>query len=101
VSQIAVQTAHAAGESPPEPPPSGTRVVVLAADDEAHLLKGQRSLERRGIAHTLIREPDTPWNNTATAIGVVPVMDRRPVRRALSSFQLLKSSTYEGGGASS
>lgn len=90
LGNLAAQLMHAAGESVTEPLPPNTHAVVLAAHDEEHLLRAHRRLRKRGIPHKLIREPDAPFNGAATAIGVCPVRDRRPVRRALDKYRLLK-----------
>ena len=83
------QTIHAAGETANPLPPSGTHAVCLAARDEQDLLQVAQRLERRSIAHKIIREPDSPWNNQAMAIGVYPVHDRKQIKRALSRLQLV------------
>ncbi len=86
---LAAQVVHAAGESSPGDLDTGTSAVVLAAPDEACLLAIERRLGQAGIAHVAIREPDAPWSGALTAIGVVPVQDRVPARRVLSSLPLL------------
>lgn len=87
---LAAQVIHAAGESHLTAVPSGTHAVALAARDEAHLLEVARALERRGLAFTLIREPDPPWRGAAMAIGVAPTRDRAALRRALGRLSLLE-----------
>jgi hypothetical protein len=69
--------------------PRGTHAVVLAVPDERALLAVAARLERRGIPHVLIREPDAPWHGAAMAIGLAPVPDRREVRRVLGGLPLL------------
>lgn len=69
--------------------PEGTFAVVLAADDEQHLLKIESALRDRGIAHKAIREPDAPYNNSLMAIGVVPIADRKMVKPVLGKLRLL------------
>lgn len=90
LGNLVAQLTHAAGESSPGNLPPNTRAVVLAAENEAKLLRAHQRLEKRGIPHIVIREPDAPFCGAATAIGVYPVRDRRPVRRALERFKLLK-----------
>ncbi len=47
---------HAAGESPREPVPSGTRAIVLAAKDEGHLRVLCGAFRASGVPHTAIEE---------------------------------------------
>jgi len=63
--------------------------VVLAAADEARLEWAASQLDRANIPHVVIREPDPPYCGAATAIGVLPVEDRRRVRRALRGLEPL------------
>lgn len=89
---LAAQLAHAAGESAilfGRALPEGTRAVILAAADEAALLRVAARLRDRSIRHVLIHEPDAPFLGAATAIGLAPVSERREVRRALSNLPLL------------
>ncbi len=83
------QAVHAAGESSPGNLPHSTNAVVLAVPDETTLREYHARLERAGVAHVLVCEPDAPWNGQATAIGLAPVADRRPLRAVLSSLPLL------------
>ena len=87
---LAAQLIHAAGESSPGGLASGTRAVALAVEDEAELLALERQLCTLGLAHVAIREPDPPWDGALMAIGMVPVADRQPLRRALGRVSLLK-----------
>jgi len=81
---------HAAGESTAGfSIPSGTHAVCLAVDNEQHLLKIAERLSRRRVPHHIIYEPDAPWNGQAMAIGLPPVADRKPIKRALSRLSLL------------
>jgi hypothetical protein len=86
---LAAQLIHAAGESS-ERVVSGTHAVALAAKDEAHLSRIEAKLQRRGIAHTAIREPDAPYNGALMAIGIEPVADRRLVRPVTKGLRLLR-----------
>lgn len=89
IGNLAAQIVHAAGESSPGNLPENTRAVVLAAESERHLLRAHQRLTARSIPHVVIREPDKPFNGEATAIGVFPVTERKPVQRALDKFRLL------------
>ncbi|HTQ43920.1 MAG TPA: hypothetical protein VMI75_14260 [Polyangiaceae bacterium] len=80
---------HAAGESSPGDLPKDTHAVVLAVAGEDALAAVERSLERAGVAHVAIREPDAPWNGALMAIGVEPGR-KEALRRWLSSLPLLK-----------
>ena len=86
---LAAQVTHAAGESSSGALPNGTRAVVLAARDEAHLHELHHTLLGAGIPHKLICEPDPPWNGQAMAIGITPC-PRDAVRKLLSSLPLLR-----------
>lgn len=63
--------------------------MALAVPDEPGLLRVAARLTARGLAHVLVREPDPPWRGAAMAIGLVPVPDRRAVRRVLGGLPLL------------
>lgn len=84
------QAVHAAGESADPLPLSGTHAVVLGVPDERSLLRVAEKLDRRGIPHKLICEPDFPWLGQAMAIGLAPVGDRRRVSRVLGRLNLLE-----------
>lgn len=86
----AASLVHAAGESSPGGLSEGTYAVVLAVPDEAALYSLACKLERAGVGHRLIVEPDAPWSGALMAIGLVPVVDRKEVRRWLSSLPLLR-----------
>ncbi len=81
---------HAAGESSPGRLPAGTRAVVLAARDEAHLAELARALRRLAIDHHAIREPDAPHFYALMAIGIVPVADRGRVHPVTGQLPLLR-----------
>lgn len=89
LGDLAAQLVHAAGETSPGNLPDDTHAVVLAVDHEQDLVDLATRLERAGIAHKLIREPDAPFNGAATALGVAPG-PRRPLRRLLSRLPLLR-----------
>jgi hypothetical protein len=63
--------------------------VVLAAADEAQLERVASQLDQAEIPHVVIHEPDAPYCGAATAIGVLPVEDRRSTQRALRGLELL------------
>jgi peptidyl-tRNA hydrolase len=91
------QVVHAAGESALEPVPEGTHAVVLQVADEAHLLHVAEQLHWASIPHKLIIEPDLPLledrpleDGQGTAIGLVPLRDRRRVASVLGRLPLLK-----------
>lgn len=81
------QSVHAAGESGPAT--SGTHAVVLAAPSEASLLALHERLSYFQIPHVLIREPDAPYFNAATALGIPP-QARGPLRRYLKELRLCR-----------
>jgi len=104
LGDLAAQLVHAAGESASLYRPSvegsdklaensglpdDTHAVVLAVEGEDELVALSARLERAGVPHKLIREPDAPFNGAATALGIVPCL-RRPLRRFLSRYPLLK-----------
>lgn len=63
--------------------------VVLGVPDEAKLLEIEARLELANILHVTVREPDAPYNGSATAIGLLLVQDRRKVRRILGRLKPL------------
>lgn len=56
---------------------------------EAALGLIDRQLQKLGIPHVAIREPDAPYNGALTAIGLVPLLDRSVVKPLLSRLPLL------------
>lgn len=64
--------------------------MALAAADEAELLALERDLVVADVPHVAIREPDPPFHNAMTAIGIRPVADRKQVRRILGGLPLLR-----------
>lgn len=85
----AAHLVHAAGESSPGGLPKDMHAVVLTVPDEGALLALASRLERAGVAHVVIDEPDAPYNGQRTAIGVVPAR-KEVLRRHLSSLPLLR-----------
>lgn len=85
----AAQIIHAAGESSPGALPSGTYAVALMTPDEASLCALAERLERAGVAHTRIHEPDAPYDGALMAIGVQPGR-KEVLRRSLSSLPRLR-----------
>lgn len=87
---LAAQVVHAAGESSPGRLPPGTRAVVLAARDEAHLAQLEHLLRQMAIPHHPIREPDPPHFHALMAIGIVPLVDRGRVHPVTGQLPLLR-----------
>lgn len=85
----AAQIIHAAGKSSPGNLPDGTFAIALAAKDEHDLCALAARLKLAGIERHLIIEVDPPYTNQAMAIGIPP-MDRRLLKKLLSSYPLLK-----------
>lgn len=85
--QIA-QTIHAAGESSPGKLPPNTHAVALHSSDESELLDLEQLLSYEGISFVAIREPDQ--NNELMAIGIVPQIRTKHLRKLLSRFSLVK-----------
>lgn len=86
---MAAQITHAAGESIVSELPPGTNAVVLAAKDETELILVAKKLQISGIKHAVIREIDPPYDGQITAIGIVPLLDRKPLKPILSTLPLL------------
>jgi len=85
---MCAQVVHASGETSPGNLSSGTFAVVLAAEDEQHLLRLANELRDALLPYKLIREPDR--GNEATAIGLWPTRDRKAVSRVLGRLPLLR-----------
>ena len=85
---MAAQLVHASGESSPGNLPVGTYAVVLQVPSEDSLLAVADDLTQVGLDHIVVVEPDR--NNEATAIGVVPIADRKRLKKVLSRLPLLK-----------
>ncbi len=62
---------------------------MLSVPDEPTLRLYQERLALAGIAHVAVHEPDAPWLGALTAVGLVPLADRRAVKPLLSSLPLL------------
>lgn len=89
---IAVQAIHAATEclgKEDVPVPSDTRLCVLVAKNSSELEDLATNLSFSAIPFTLIREPDAPYNNSATAVGVAPGEQER-LKPFFTSFKLLR-----------
>lgn len=84
----AAQIVHAAGESSPGNLPEGTNAVVLTVNNEAVLARLADAMTGAGVKLVRVREPDR--NNELMAIGLLPVTDRREVRRHTSMLPLLR-----------
>lgn len=87
---LAAMVIHAAGESSPGQLPPGTHAVALAARDEPHLSFIEDKLRFFNIPHHAIREPDPPWNGEIMAIGIPPIADRQPIKKAVGGLPLLR-----------
>lgn len=87
---LAVQAAHAAGESVRGgPAPGNTHVCALVAETSADLEALAGRLAAAGIHYVLIREPDEPYNGAAVALGIEP-MERERVRPLVADFKVLR-----------
>ncbi len=86
---LAAQVTHASGESSPGNLPKATNAVVLSVATEADLMDLAARLSAAGVPHVLIEEPDAPWNGQATAIGLVPTVDKAALRAILGKLPLL------------
>jgi peptidyl-tRNA hydrolase len=64
-------------------------IAIYTLDDEAHLLKIEQELKRKGIAHTAIREQGNALRGELTAIGIEP-KKRSELYRHFSSLPLLR-----------
>lgn len=84
--QALAQATHAAGESGPAT--AGTHAVVLAAEDETHLLALSQALRSAQIQHHQIFEPDPPWSGQMLALGIRPGPRTRALRRIVGSMPL-------------
>lgn len=84
----AAQAAHAAAESIQTlPVPADTFVCVLRADTSEEIEKLSTVLRDADIFHTVIREPDEPYNGAAVALGVEPT-ERERVRSFLAHLKV-------------
>lgn len=88
--QQLAQTIHAAGESSPGNLPATTHAVALHAESEQDLLDLEARLLQDGVAHVAIREPDPPYNNQLMAIGIVPQVRSKTLRKATCRFPLVR-----------
>jgi hypothetical protein len=76
---------HAAGESSSGNIHPHTHAVVLAAANEQELLQASALLS--DIPHSLVREPEVPWNGQAMALGCY-VISRKKIRKLLRKYPL-------------
>jgi peptidyl-tRNA hydrolase len=88
VGQASAQIIHATNESCEGPLPEGSFAICLAARDEEHLLEIADRLWAAEIPHRVIYEPDAPFNDEATAIGIWPTRDRERIRAVTSDLPL-------------
>jgi hypothetical protein len=71
---LAAQVVHAAGESAVlRAPPEGTHAVVLAAMDEAELLRVRDDLLGASVPHVAVVEDEAPFTGALMALGVAPL----------------------------
>lgn len=91
IGNVLSQVTHAANESVEFPLPKGSYAIVLEAKNERHLKKIEENLIKHGISHRAIREPD--MDNSLTAIGLAPVVDRASVRFITKKLRLFSKTT--------
>lgn len=72
----------------------GMTVVVLGVKGLARLRKVEYRLKAKGVAHTVIREPDQPWNDQMMAIGVWPHEDEPEWRELFAEYEIYH--TFQG-----
>ena len=90
---LACQAAHAAGEALVDgPAPGDTHVVALVAETSTDLEALSVALTGAGLHHVLIREPDEPYFNAATAVGtrVIEARERQAFKPLFAQFKLLR-----------
>lgn len=90
---MCAQIVHAAGESAISPIPPNTNAIVLACANERELRELAKKLSLAGVQHTVIQEVDPPYCGQVTAIGIVPVKDKKEVKKLLSNYPLLREAT--------
>lgn len=86
---VAAQLVHAAGESAPGDLAPGTHAVVLGVDNEAELQEIEARLFQFDVPYHAIREPDAPWQGALMAIGVVPMVPTKQLRKVTKKLRLL------------
>lgn len=69
---------------------------MLSVRTEAALALIARQLQKRGIRHVAIHEPDAPYHGALTAIGLAPVRDRAQVKPVLSKLSLFGKTEAAG-----
>lgn len=84
------QTVHAAGETSPGNIPDTTHAVVLHAQGELELLTLEAKLQQHGVAFKAIREPDEPYCGSLLAIGLVPCIRTKELRKLMSGLPLAR-----------
>lgn len=90
LGDLAAQLVHAAGESSPGDLPSGTYAICLGVENELELLKFEAKMHEFGVPHVAIREPDEPFCGALMAIGVVPMVPTKQLRKVTKGLRLLK-----------
>ena len=84
---LAAHIAHAASEASGHPP---TIVVALAVDGETELRRVAAALVERSLTHRLVVEDAGPFSGQATALGIVPTVDREAIRKVVSDLPLVR-----------
>lgn len=79
--------------------PEGTYAVALTVPDESALRKLGDTLLAAGLSRHMIVESDAPFEGQAMAIGIPPC-DRKPLKKYLSCFPLLKNALVTQSGQS-
>lgn len=72
----------------------GMTVVVLGVRSLNRLRKAAYRLEAKGVKHTIVREPDQPWNGQMMAVGIWPHEDTPEFRAEFENYELYKK--WEG-----
>jgi hypothetical protein len=84
------QLIHAAGHSAGAGQlPQDTFAIALSCRDEGALRAMAERLERAGLRHHLVHEPDPPYNGQLMAIGLEPGY-KSQFRKLLSNLPLIK-----------
>ena len=91
IGHLAAQTIHAAGESAAlTAPPQGTHAIALQAAPDA-LKDISIALAMADIRHVTIREPDFPYCNAITALGIAPQPRSKALSKIVGELRLVGS----------
>jgi len=86
----AAQAAHAATQSLQNVPvDERLHVVILVCESSAELEQLGSDLKLVGIPHSVVHEPDEPYNGAATAVGIAP-MDRLLVQSFVAHLKVFR-----------